>query len=190
MFCESCLVCGLVVVDRYSVFGLHPIQGWGVTFGYIFVIFGLFHFSWGWFYFAFSSVFGGWLMAWLAPFLVWWFFLICIFYKVGFIWRFGYGLVFHLVLFCFSEGCGSILYIWITWSEFFTWVFEVWLVFIRVFMWRDGSYFFFWRLLKGICFNVFWCFFWFMFSYRFRVCTVGGECGFYFLNEFWPVFRS
>ena len=29
MFCVSCLVCGLVVVGGYSVFGLHPIRGFG-----------------------------------------------------------------------------------------------------------------------------------------------------------------
>ena len=42
MFCESYLVCGLVVVGGYRVFSLHPIQGWS-TFIYILVIFRLFH---------------------------------------------------------------------------------------------------------------------------------------------------
>ena len=43
----SCLVCGLVVVGGYSVFGLHPIRGFGGgTFVYILVIFRWFHFSW------------------------------------------------------------------------------------------------------------------------------------------------
>ena len=85
----------------------------GSTFSYILVIFRLFHFSWGRFYFAFSFVFGGRSLAWFAPSLVWWFFLVCIFYKVGFIKRFGYGFL-SIGLFCFSNKCGSILCIWTT----------------------------------------------------------------------------
>ena len=164
----------------------------GVTFSYILVIFRWFHFYWGWFYFAFSSVFGGRSLALFAPFF-------CLMVLFGL--HFLYGVLFKsLVVVLFSIWFSSVSVRGVVLFYIFRQLKVNSLLSILGFGWfllgfLCGEMVLISSLggcLEGFVSKYFDVFSRFMFSHWFRFCTVGGEFeeyGFYFLYEFWPVLR-